>query len=335
MVAELSQARRAPATVRQMADAARRFLDSLTDEQRAIATFPFAGDERYFWHYTPVARNGLQLKDMTTAQREVAFALMRTGFSERAGRTAHQIIDLEPILGEHERLDQQPSQWPRDPERYWFSVFGEPGSREPWAWRVGGHHIGLCLTIVDGDCVAATPLFLGANPAQVRYGPHTGRRTLPDEEDLARAVLASLEPAQKAVAIVDPVAPADILTTNARRIEPDIAPSGLSYTQMTGEQRGQLVALVRHYVTRAPDEISDGAWAAIERDGLDGVHFAWAGPETRGAGHYYVVKGPRFLIEYDNTQNNANHIHSVWRDYDGDWGEDLLAAHYANDHHHD
>ncbi|MCC6628080.1 MAG: DUF3500 domain-containing protein [Chloroflexi bacterium] len=316
-----------------MADAVRRFLDGLTDDQRAVATFPFDGDERYLWHYTPVARNGLQLKDMSQVQRALAFALMRTGFSERAGATARQIIDLEPILSEHERIDQMPSQWPRDSERYWFSVFGEPGSRAPWAWRVGGHHIGLCHTVVDGDCVAATPLFLGANPARVRFGPLTGHRTLPDEEDIARALLASLNPAQRDVAIVDPVAPRDILTTNLRRVEPAMAPAGIRYEMLTGEQRGHLVALVRHYVTRAPDEISAGAWTEIERDGLDGVGFAWAGPQERGHGHYYAIKGPRFLIEYDNTQNDANHIHSVWRDYASDWGEDLLAAHYADTHH--
>lgn len=332
MAVDLSHARRAPTTVRQMAEAAQRFLDALSDEQRARATFPFAGNERYFWHYTPVERNGLQLKEMSAAQRERAFALLASGLSARGARTARQIIDLEPILGETERIEQLPSQWPRDPERYWFSVFGTPGSREPWAWRAGGHHIGISFTIVDGDCVAPTPFFFGANPAEVRHGPATGLRTLPDEEDLARALLASLEPAQKAIAIVDPVAPADILTRNYRIADPNVAPAGIAYADLTGEQRGRLVALVRHYVTHVADEVSAGAWREIERAGLDGVSFAWAGPEARGHGHYYAVKGPRFLIEYDNTQNNANHIHSVWRDFTDDWGEDLLAAHYAATH---
>jgi hypothetical protein len=339
MVSALTEVRRAPAAVQQMADAARRFLDGLDDAQRAAATFPFDGDERYFWHYTPVERNGLQLKRMTAAQRTLAFALMATGLSTRGYQTAREIIELEPILGEHERLDQMPSQWPRDPERYWFSIFGTPGSREPWAWRVGGHHIGLCLTIIDGDYVAPTPLFFGANPAKVRFGPKVGHRTLVEEEDLARALVVSLDATQRGQAVVAEEAPRDLLTTNLRSVDPAMTPVGIAYSALAGDQRGTLIALIRHYVTRTRDDLSASAWQAIERAGFEGVTFAWAGPLRPATGHYYVVKSPRFMIEYDNTQNDANHIHSVWREFEGDWGEDLLAAHYQeaepnHGHHH-
>lgn len=334
MAVDLMQARRAPATVRAMAEAAQRFLDGLSDEQRDKATFPFEGDERYRWHYTPIDRNGLPLKEMDVPQRERAFALMATGMSERGNATARQIIDLEPILKEVERMEGRTNAPIRDSERYWFSVFGTPGSPEPWAWRVGGHHIGISFTIVDRDYVAATPLFLGANPAEVRHGPHTGLRALAEEEDLARRLLGSLDENQKSVAIVRAVAPDDILTENFRKVDPDLPPDGIRYSDLSGEQRGHLVDLIRHYVSRAADEVSDGAWESIERNGLESVGFAWAGPEERGEGHYYAVKGANFLIEYDNTQNDANHIHSVWRDYENDWGADLLAAHYATTHSH-
>ncbi len=339
MATDLMQARRAPQTVRAMTEAAQRFLDVLSDEQRAKATFPFEGDERYFWHYTPIDRNGLPLKEMSQPQRELAFALMTIGLSARGNGTARQIIDLEPILKEAEQIAGMTNTPIRDSERYWFSVFGTPGRPEPWAWRVGGHHIGISFTVVDRDYVAPTPLFFGANPAEVRHGPHKGMRTLPDEEDLARRLLGSLEEGQKALAIVMPVAPDDILTENFRRVDPDLPPDGIRYADLTGEQRDHLVTLVRHYVTRATAEVSAGVWERIERAGLDGVGFAWAGPEERGQGHYYAVKSAQFLIEYDNTQNDANHIHSVWRDFENDWGEDLLAAHYAathshGDHHH-
>lgn len=325
---------RAPATVRAMAEAAGRFLDALSDAQRARATFPFPGDERYFWHYTPVERNGLILAEMTAPQRELAFALLASGLSARGAATARQIVDLEPILREIELREGRPMVWARDPERYWFSVFGTPGSREPWAWRVGGHHIGVCFSIIDGEYVAPTPLFFGANPATVPDGPLAGLRTLAEEEDLARAVLGSLDARQKTVAIVAPIAPDDILTANYRSVDPAGIPAGIGWADLTGEQRERLVALVRHYVTRAAGEVSAGAWQRIERAGFDGVGFAWAGPEAKGAGHYYAVKGPVFLIEYDNTQNDANHIHAVWRDFTNDWGEDLLAAHYASAHRH-
>jgi hypothetical protein len=332
MATEFIQARRAPTAAQAMTDAAQRFLDALSDEQRSKATFPFDGDERYFWHYTPIDRNGLPLKEMSAAQRERAWELMASGLSASGNDTARQIIDLEPILREAERLEGRTDGPIRDSERYWFSVFGTPGGREPWAWRAGGHHIGISLSVIDSEYVAATPLFFGANPAEVRHGPETGLRTLAEEEDLARRLLGSLDAGQKQVAIVMPVAPDDILTENFRRVDPDLPPDGIRYADLSGEQRGHLVALVRRYVTRATDEVSAGAWARIEQAGLDGVGFAWAGPETRGQGHYYAVKSDQFLIEYDNTQNDANHIHSVWRDFADDWGEDLLAAHYAATH---
>lgn len=332
MTPDLSDAWRAPAAARRMAEAALRFLDSLAEEQQARATFPFAGDERYRWHYTPVERNGLRLKDMTPAQCQAALALLEAGLSARGAAEARQIIALEPILRETERIENLSTPWVRDPELYYFSVFGEPGGRDPWAWRASGHHLGLNFAIIDGDLVAPLPLFFGANPATVRHGPQAGQRTLAAEEDLARALLRSLDPAQKAVAIVQPVAPDDLLTTNRPRIAPGLTPVGLAFTALSGEQRERLVELVRHYVDRTTPELAAREWARIERAGLERVTFAWAGGEEPGQGHYYAIAGPTFLIEYDNTQNGANHIHSVWRDFTNDWGEDLLAQHYAAAH---
>jgi hypothetical protein len=323
---------RAPAACRRMAEAATRFLEALSTEQRAVAQFPFAGEERYVWNYTPVERLGLRLKEMTPAQRSAALALFDSGLSARGAHQARQIIALEPILREVERRAGVVETWHRDPERYSFSVFGEPGGAAPWGWRAGGHHIGIHFTIVGGDLVAPTPLFFGANPAEVRHGPETGLRVLAAEEDLARTLLGSLAPDQRTVAVVDPVAPRDILTKNYRRLDLDLPPTGIRYAVLTGEQREQLVRLVRHYIDRTADDLAGNAWERITRGGLEAVTFAWAGPEERGQGHYYAVKGPTFLIEYDNTQNDANHIHSVWRDAANDWGEDLLAAHYAAAH---
>ncbi len=334
MAIDLTHVDHAPAATRRMVAAASRFLETLSTEQRATACFPFAGDERYEWNYTPVDRNGLRLKDMTPAQREAAFALLDTGLSARGAHQVRQIIDLEPILRETERLEGVQTHWRRDPELYYFSVFGEPGGAAPWAWRAGGHHIGLHFTIVDGHLVTPLPLFFGANPAEVRHGPSTGLRVLAAEEDLARSLLASLDPGQQRVAIVDPVAPNDILTKNYRAIDLSAPPSGILYSGLTGEQRELLVRLVRLYVERTADDLAGNAWARIERAGLESLSFAWAGPQEHGRGHYYAVKGTTFLIEYDNTQNNANHIHSVWRDAANDWGEDLLAAHYAAAHRH-
>ena len=328
----LDAAVRVPGVARRMAEAARRWLDSLESPQRAQASMRFDSDERYVWDYRPVPHQGVALKDMIAAQREAAMALLDASLSLRGAVRVRAIMALEPILAEIERAAGADNVLRRDPTLYWFAVFGEPGGADPWAWRVGGHHVAVHITVVDRDFVSMTPLFFGANPATVPHGPHAGLRTLAAEEDLARELLARLEADQKAIAVVAAVAPADILTQNYRSADPDAVPVGLAFAKLHGEQREALVRLVRHYVERAAPEVAAVEWRKIEAAGLEAITFAWAGPEARGQGHYYAVRGPRFLIEYDNTQNDANHIHSVWRDFTHDWGEDLLAAHYAASH---
>ncbi len=332
---DITTASRAVAVATEMAEAANGFVDSLDAGQRAAATFPFAGDERYLWHYTPVERNGLRLKEMTASQRAAAFRMLDTALSAHGARKAREIIELESILDEWEGIQNNRMHWLRDPEIYYFSVFGEPGGEEPWGWRAGGHHIGIHATVIANTYVSVLPLFLGANPAEVRHGEHKGVRTLAEEEDLARDLLGRLDAKQKARAIVDPVAPDDILTENYRIADPDEIPvGGISLAELRDGQRDGLIGLLRHYVDRKAADLAENEWRKIELDGLDGVRFLWAGPEARGEGHYYALAGPAFVIEYDNTQNEANHIHSVMRSYSGDWGEDLLAAHYEHGHHH-
>ena len=323
---------RAPRTAQRMAQAAIALLESLSSDQRARASFPFTGDERYQWAYTPGPRNGLMLKEMTATQRRAALRLFDAGLSARGAATAQQIIVHETILRETERIEQRPSVDDRDPELYYFSVFGVPGGVAPWGWRVGGHHLALNFAVVGGELVSPTPLFFGANPAEVHHGVERGLRLLAAEEELARVLLGSLDVEQKTVAVVDPLAPADILTKNYRMVDPTAIPRGIAYATLSGEQRGHLVNLIRHYIERTADELSAIVWARIERAGLDELTFAWAGSEQRGQGHYYAVKGSTFLIEYDNTQNHANHIHSVWRDLTHDWAGDVLANHYAHAH---
>ncbi len=318
---------------KRMTEAANKFLYSLDKSQLKIATFDFDTDERYQWAYTPIDRNGLLLRDMSAAQRKAAFVMMETAYSARGSATAHRIIELETILGEWEEINSAVSNWERSVDRYWFSVFGTPGSvNEPWGFRVGGHHIGLTANIVDGDQVAILPLFFGANPGVIRHGGRKGERTLVEEEDWARSLLTSMDTAQAKNAVVDPVAPADILTTNVRCADPDTVPIGIGFCDLQDGQRDQLIALVKHYVTRAADDLAANYWREIESIGFEDMTFAWAGPAAVGEGHYYAIRHPRFLIEYDNTQNGANHIHSVLRDYAHDFGEDLLAEHYRAAH---
>ncbi|MBL9126209.1 MAG: DUF3500 domain-containing protein, partial [Verrucomicrobiales bacterium] len=199
-------------------------------------------------------------------------------------------------------------------------------------WRVEGHHFSANFTIVQGKYVSATPSFLGSNPAEVRQGPRQGLRALAGEEDIGRELFRSLDPAQRAVAVIAPEAYPDVLTGDKRTVSP-LEPAGLPSSKLTPSQLKTLRRLVEEYVRRARPEVADADLERIEKAGFDNVHFAWAGPDAPGKGSYYRVQGPTFLLEYDCTQNNANHIHAVWRDFAGDFGEDILARHYRETPH--
>jgi hypothetical protein len=314
----------------------RDWLSTLRDDQRRRASYPFDDAERYVWAFTPGERQGLALRDMTPDQRSAAMQVVDAAMSARGAREVADVMALETILGEIER-DQGRSTWQRrDPESYWFALFGERApdeTGEPWMWRVGGHHVALHVTVVEGRVVGSTPSFLGANPAVVPDGrPGAGQRTLSGEETLARQLLATLPPEARSVAVVDPVAPPEILTSNSARADMRAVPTGLRYDAMEPAARAGFERLIRHYLGRTAPDVAAAEWQRSVAAGLPETTFAWAGPAEPGRGHYYAVRGPRLLIEYDNTQNGANHIHAVLRDATNDWGEDLLAAHYRMGH---
>jgi hypothetical protein len=327
-----------------MAAAATQFLESLTPEQRQQAMFAFDGDERTHWNFIPTEifpRNGLTIKQMNQSQRTLAHELLKVGLSQRGYMTATQIMELESVLAALEAAQRAAAAQPprsnplvRDPERYFFSIFGTPSTRNTWGWRVEGHHMSLHFTVVNGTLVAGAPTFFGSNPAEVRDGPKKGTRVLALEEDAARSLLESLDAAQRAMAIIDTTAPNDIVTVANVRIDP-LSPVGIPASALNGNQRALLKTLVDVYAGHIADDIAADRLARIEKAGSDNVAFAWAGALERGQKHYYRVQGPTFLIEYDNTQNDANHIHSVWRDFNGDFGADLLREHVKGTPHND
>jgi Protein of unknown function (DUF3500) len=301
------------------------FLDGLDAEQQRRATAAFDTPDHRHWTYLPGDRPGLRLADMTTDQREEVLSLLDHACSAAGAMTTRAVIDLDLI---RRRLDGEPD---ADDDEYWVRVLGDPRGGDPWAWRLNGHHLAIHLTVV-GDDVAATPQFFGAEPAVVPAGPHRGLRILPAEEELARTLMARLDESQRAAAIFAEVAPDDILTRRDPIADPAVIPAGVPWSQLTGPQHAALERLIRVYFDRASTEVADGAWAAAVDAGLDAIEFSWAGPVEPGEGHYYAVRGPTFLVEYDNTQDDANHIHSVWRDLRRDWGSDLLGEHYAEAH---
>ena len=332
----------------EMEQAAKAFLSALSDEQKAKATFAFDAafdapaaakappvatsnpalpppDERRNWHFIPRPRRGLPIKEMTTEQRLLAHGLLATGLSHRGYTKAVSIMSLEAVLAILEKDKKGGAV--RDPELYFFSIFGTPG-QEPWGWRVEGHHLSLNFTAAGGAAPVMTPSFFGTNPGEVKTGPRAGTRVLGVEEELGRSLVKSRDDAQKKKAIILAEAPKEIVNVPGRS---DSKAEGIAWGDLKDAQREMLAKLVREYLFRNRPDVAAEEFAKVEKK-IDGLHFAWAGGLERGEPHYYRVQSGSFVLEYDNVQNEANHVHCVWRDFDHDFGADLLAEHYKTSH---
>jgi hypothetical protein len=322
-----------------MADAATKLLASLTPEQKKVAAFAFDNAaERERFGFVPSEmhpRVGLTLEKMTEPQRQAAHNLLKAGLSQKGYMTTAAIMELESILNEIENPPgAQPRERPleRNPLKYYVWVFGTPSAKGTWGWKVEGHHVSHNFTIVNGTMVSSAPHFFGSNPAEVKDGPKKGLRVLGYEEDPARELVTTLDESQRAKAIINTTAPNDIVTRNESNIQP-LTPAGIAAAELQPKQREILMRIVDAYVSVMAPDIAADRMAALKKAGLDKIAFAWAGEIERGKRHYYRVQGPTFLIEFDNTQNDGNHVHSVWRDFTGDFGRDLLREHLTSVRH--
>lgn len=323
-----------------MASAAQAFLTSLWADQKEQATFPFEADERMNWHFIPLppagtpapilpkARKGISFGQLAPHQRELATALLAAGLSETGFIKAEQIMSLDQVLL---ILEQGAGPNRRDPDNYYITIFGTPATKGTWGYRVEGHHISQNYTIVDGK-VQDAPSFFGSNPAEVRVGPRKGLRVLAAEDDNGYEMIESLDASQKATAIVDKVAYKDIITSDARKAALNGAPNGLPASKMTSAQYEKLLSLIEVYAENVPAEMAEQRMQLARRQPKDATFFAWAGATEHGGLHYYRIQTPAFLIEFDETQDNGNHIHAVWRDYGNDFGGDMLKMHYDASH---
>ena len=307
-----------------MTTAAKNFINSLEPWQKTAVAFKMEDEERANWFYTPVPRKGLALHDMKPYQRQLAMAMVAAGLSQRGFIKATTIMSLDEIL-----LVTEPAPR-RDPDNYYISIFGEPSETGEWGYRFEGHHVSQNFTLVNGK-VQGAPSFFGSNPAEVLDGPRKGLRVLANEEDLALDVVNSLSADQRKVAIFDAKAPGDIITTNTREAALKGQPTGISASAMTPAQRTKLQDLLDEYCSNMPDEIAALRQAQIKKAGTN-IWFAWAGGTERLQPNYYRVQTADFLVEFDKTQSNGNHVHSVWRDFQNDFGRDLLKEHYASSH---
>ncbi len=319
----------AAALVARMEQAATGWLAGLTAAQQRQVLWPFESAERGDWHYAPRQRNGLPLDAMDTSQRAAAHGLLETALSARGDAKARAIMALETVLREIEQ-GRGPR---RDPLNYAFTVFGRPGTF-PWGWRIEGHHLIINVTVAGPDAVRVTPTFWGSNPAKIPHGPEAGHRVMGREYHLGLELARSLTQEQRRVAVIGDRSLGNIVTERGRAQELRV-PTGLPFATLSEGQRDLLMAIVAEHVGNATDAVGLPYLAKVRQDGFDALRLAWAGEMVEGEAFYYRLHHPRLLIELDCTQNNANHIHSVWRDPTADWGRDVLGDHYRHHHDHD
>ncbi len=307
------------------------FIGLLTDEQKSETLFPFDNDERYNFHFVPLARKGITFNEMNTLQTEAGLELLRSCLSEKAYQKATDIVAMEVVLKEFEK--RKPEDKYRDPGNYHFSIFGIPSNKTIWGWRFEGHHISYNFSFDKKLIVSGTPGFMGSNPAVVLSGPKKGKEILKQETEEGFQVLNSLDKQQLIKAIIDTAAYMDILTFDKRNAEIN-SKLGIKYSDLNQNQQALLLSLIKVYVNRYTQLFAESMLKDIQVAGLDNILFAWAGKTENQVGKpsYYRVQGPTFIIEYDNTQNNANHIHAVIREIKNDFGGDALLNHYKQEH---
>ena len=311
-----------------MARAATALLSALDAGQRRAAVFPFVNDERMNWHYVPRSRSGVAFKEMSAAGRAAAHELIKASLSEIGYAKAVNVMKLEDVLRQLETFGGLL----RDPEKYYVSLFGTPDAAGRWGWRLEGHHLSLNFTLVPGRPVSVTPAFFGANPAEVPSGPQRGLRTLAEEQDLAFALARGIDPRLRGRFVIAAESPGDIVT-GPGRADSLKTPAGLALGEVGSEQRALALRLVETYARNMRGDVADEELRRMREAGVESVRFAWAGAIDPRQPHYYRLHGPTLLIEYDNSQNRANHIHSVWHDPRIDFGADVLRAHYERHDH--
>jgi hypothetical protein len=315
-----------------LAGKANAFINMLEAGQRSKALYPFDTTERYRFHYVPQDdRKGISFNELTPAQREAAIALLKTCLKEETIKKVKEIMLLDNVLKELER--RKPDDHFRDPLKYFVTIFGVPAAGNIWGWRLEGHHLSFHFSASNNKLVAATPTFMGDNPAIVLSGDQKGKEVLKEETDKGFALVQNLSAEELKKALTDTIAPADIVTANNRQAMIN-TPAGIRYSELSAANKQRMLQLLNLYVHRYTTLFADAMLKEIQTAGLDNLWFTWIGYTDHAFGKpcYYRIQGPTIIIEYDNTQNNANHIHTVVRDLKSDFGGDLLLEHYRQSH---
>lgn len=308
------------------------FIQLLDTAQRAKALYPFDTSERYRFKYIPLEdRKGISLNELNAGQEKALMDLLSTCLSKETVKKVQAIMQLDNILKELEK--RKPEDHFRDPRKYFVTIFGIPSANTIWGWRFEGHHVAFHFSADKKQLVAGTPGFLGTNPAIVLSGNEKGKEVLKEETDKGFALLHALSPEELKKAIADTAAPIEIITGDSRLAMIN-HPTGIRYGELSPAHQQQLLQLINLYINRYTKLFADTMLKEIQVAGLDNLWFTWAGytEPVLGRPYYYRIQGPTIIIEYDNTQNNANHIHTVVRDLKSDFGGDLLLEHYKKSH---
>ena len=312
------------------ASAANAFLGLLDEKSKATAHYVLDDPERVNWHFVPRERKGVAFKNLTQPQRDGALALLKVSLSEKGYGKANEIMANENILREVE--GRAAGDTYRDPLNYYVTIFGDPSPAKTWGWRLEGHHLAINFSFDHRQLVSSTPTFWGSNPGIVKDGPFKGKEMLKPETDLGFELANSLTEDQRKTGIIAETAPIEIITGNKRNAE-ELKPAGLLYSAMNDTQKNLLTQLLDVFVQRYELGFSKKLMDKITKGGINNLSFAWAGSLKPGTPNYYRIQGPMLLIEYDNTQNNANHVHTVVRDLTNDFADDILKEHYQKEHH--
>ncbi len=305
------------------------FLKSLDDTQKTTAQYSLDSEERFNWHFVPRERKGVCFRTFTAVQRTAALEFLKASLSEQGFMKATSIMALDNVLREIEGRPSNDTY--RDPLNYYITIFGQPSTKEPWAWRIEGHHVAINFSSVNNEIGSSTPSFFGSNPAIVPSGAEKGKEILKLETDLGFQLINSLSDGQKKKAIISEKALPEIISSNSRKAQP-LSPYGIPYTELSEEQKKIMLQLLNVYIKNYQLGFANKLMEKVKKAGIDNLSFAWAGGFSGGTGNYYRIQNSVLLIEYDNTQTNANHVHTTVRDLTNDFAEDILREHYQKEH---
>ena len=320
--------------------AAEKFLAALTEEQRRKTLFVVDDIEWRKWmNVSYYLRQGVGFNDMSEAQREAAFGLMRASLSAKGMQLSRDTMKLNHTLGELNNNNfTEYGEW-----LYWITVMGTPSATEPWGWQLDGHHL-IVNYFVLGDQVVMTPSFFGSEPVRATAGKYRGTVIMQEEQDAGLAFMKSLTPEQRTAATLRTSKTGNENLTEAFKDNVVLEYAGVAARTLNDSQKRQLLTLIGLYVHNMRDEHARVRIDEVNAH-MDQTHFAWIGGTEPDSVYYYRIHSPVILIEFDH-QKPANlrhlypdvpyrdHIHAVVRTPNGnDYGKDLLRQHYARHPH--